>query len=60
MGLDASLKPRQALTVKATSADGATKEFEVLCRIDTPEELHYYRLGGILPYVLRSLVGGRA
>jgi aconitate hydratase len=27
----------------------------VLCRIDTPEELNYYKHGGILPYVLRSL-----
>jgi aconitate hydratase len=60
VGLDASLKPRQTLTVRATGADGATKEFAALCRIDTPEELHYYRHGGILPYVLRSLVGGRS
>ena len=58
-GLDASLKPRQRLTVVAKGKDGERK-FEVLARIDTPEEMSYYRHGGILPYVLRQLVGGRA
>ncbi len=60
VGLGDSLSPRAKLTVRATGADGATKEFQVLCRIDTPEELNYYRNGGILPYVLRQLVSGRA
>src|SRR5439155_8312 len=55
-GLDAGLKPRAVLTVRATGRDGVTKEFEVLTRIDTPPELQYFRHGGILPYVLRSLV----
>jgi aconitate hydratase len=59
-GLDDSLKPRAVLTVTAKSADGATKTFKVLTRIDTPEELSYYTHGGILPYVLRQLVSGRA
>ena len=54
-GLDASLAPRTLLTVKATASDGSAKTFQALCRIDTPEELHYYTNGGILPYVLRSL-----
>ncbi|MES2178936.1 MAG: aconitate hydratase AcnA [Gemmatimonadota bacterium] len=54
-GLDANLAPRRNLTVRATSADGTSKTFSVLCRIDTPEELNYYKHGGILPYVLRSL-----
>ena len=58
VGLGAGLKARATLTVRA-AADGATKEFKVLCRIDTPEELRYYENGGILPYVLRQLVGGR-
>ncbi|MGH7677538.1 MAG: aconitate hydratase AcnA, partial [Gemmatimonadaceae bacterium] len=57
-GLDAALKPRATLTVRARAA-GETKEFRVICRIDTPEELRYYQNGGILPYVLRQLVGGR-
>jgi aconitate hydratase len=59
VGLDKSLKARAMLTVRAHADDGAQKEFKVLCRIDTPEELRYYENGGILPYVLRQLVGGR-
>ena len=57
MGLDDTLTPRATLTVKATANDGAVKSFSVRCRIDTPEEMQYYKNGGILPYVLRSLVG---
>ena len=56
-GLSASMTPRATLTVKATSTDGVVKTFSVRCRIDTPEEMQYYTHGGILPYVLRSLVG---
>ena len=59
VGLDGRLRPRASLTVRARDAGGAAKEFKVLCRIDTPEELRYYENGGILPYVLRQLVGGR-
>jgi len=58
-GLDDSLRPRATLTVSARAADGTVKTFKVLARIDTPEELSYYKHGGILPYVLRQLVGGR-
>nr|MDQ2668920.1 hypothetical protein [Gemmatimonadota bacterium] len=54
-GLDDALAPRRTLTVKATATDGSAKSFAVRCRIDTPEELNYYKHGGILPYVLRSL-----
>ena len=57
-GVDATLNARAQLRVTARAAGGGTpKTFTVLCRIDTPEELNYYRNGGILPYVLRSLVG---
>ncbi|MDE3215832.1 MAG: aconitate hydratase AcnA [Gemmatimonadota bacterium] len=56
VGLGDAMKPRATLTVRAAGAGGTT-EFRVLARIDTPEEMHYYRHGGILPYVLRSLVG---
>ncbi|HWE41312.1 MAG TPA: aconitate hydratase, partial [Gemmatimonadaceae bacterium] len=57
-GVDQTLKPRARLQVTAKAAGGGeSKTFTVLCRIDTPEELNYYRNGGILPYVLRSLVG---
>jgi aconitate hydratase len=56
VGLDANLKPRATLSVRATGTDGSAKEFKVLARIDTPEEMNYYKNGGILPYVLRQLV----
>ncbi|HET7632902.1 MAG TPA: aconitate hydratase AcnA [Gemmatimonadaceae bacterium] len=57
LGLDDSLKPKGTLTVRATGKDGARKEFKVVARIDTPEEMRYYRDGGILQYVLRQLAG---
>ena len=41
--------------VKATAADGTSKEFGVRIRIDTPQEIFYYENGGILQYVLRQL-----
>ena len=43
------------VTVTATSADGIRKSFTTRVRIDTPNEVDYYRNGGILPYVLRRL-----
>jgi aconitate hydratase len=56
-GMSDDLKPRASLTVRARAADGTEKRFQVVSRIDTPEEISYYRHGGILPYVLRQLVG---
>ncbi len=55
-GFDDATKPRALLTVRATASDGSVKRFAVRSRIDTPEEATYYRNGGILQYVLRSLV----
>jgi len=55
-GMTNDMKHRVRLTVHAKAADGSVKSFEVLSRIDTPEELQYYKHGGILPYVLRQLV----
>ncbi len=55
-GMDSTLAPRATLTVTAAAGDGSVKTFSARCRIDTPEELQYYIHGGILPYVLRSLV----
>ncbi len=43
------------VTVRVSPATGAAKEFRALVRIDTPQELQYYRHGGILEYVLRQL-----
>jgi aconitate hydratase len=51
----AGLKPRQQVAVAITDAEGKTSQIQVLCRIDTEEELGYYRHGGILPFVLRNL-----
>jgi aconitate hydratase len=42
-------------TVRAVKTDGSEKEFDVDVRVDTPQEVEYYRSGGILPYVLRQL-----
>jgi aconitate hydratase len=41
--------------VKATRPDGSSVRFIATVRIDTPQELQYYRHGGILEYVLRQL-----
>ena len=55
-GIDDGLAAGSDVRVRATSSDGSVKEFLGTVRIDTPEELHYYRHGGILPYVLRQLI----
>jgi aconitate hydratase len=54
-GLQGDLKPRQMLIAEIVSADGAAQQIPLLCRIDTLDELEYYRNGGILHYVLRKL-----
>ena len=56
VGLDASIKPQQDLTLKITRKDGSVENVSVRCRIDTPIEIDYYQHGGILPYVLRQIV----
>ena len=55
-GITDGLTPRGEATVRAVAPDGAAREFTATVRIDTPEELRYYRHGGILPYVMRQLV----
>jgi len=55
--LGESLAPRQTLKAKIVYPDGETKEVPLLARIDTLDELEYFRNGGILPYVLRQLLG---
>jgi len=54
-GMGDAMLPRAVLTVKAVAADGRATSFTARSRIDTPEELNYFRNGGILPYVLRNL-----
>ncbi len=55
-GLAAGLKPRQELEVTIIAADGSRRTLPLLCRIDTVDEVEYYRNGGILHAVLRSLL----
>ncbi len=50
---------KRLVTVRATREDGSCVEFQALVRIDTPQEVHYYRNGGILHFVLRQLLAGR-
>jgi len=51
-----SLKPRMEASVRAKSADGKVKALSAVVRVDTPDEVSYYRHGGILQYVLRQMV----
>ncbi|MFL5634693.1 MAG: aconitate hydratase, partial [Gemmatimonadaceae bacterium] len=55
-GMDDDMKPRAMLAVRGRANDGTETTFKAVSRIDTPEEMSYYRHGGILPYVLRQLV----
>ena len=50
-----SLSPRATVTAKITFADGKTKSVDLICRIDTLDELDYFKNCGILHYVLRGL-----
>ena len=51
-----NLSPRTTLTVELyRPSDGRIARFPVICRIDTPTELEYFKNGGVLPYVLRNL-----
>jgi aconitate hydratase len=56
-GIADGLRPRGTLTVRAVGEYGRAVQFDAVVRIDTPEELVAFRHGGILPYVLRQLVG---
>jgi aconitate hydratase len=51
----AEIEPRQDVEVKVTRGDGSTTAFTARCRIDTYNELEYFKAGGILHYVLRRL-----
>jgi aconitate hydratase len=52
----AALTPKKTVTVKAKAADGTVKTFSAIARVDTPEEVSYYKHGGILQYVLRQML----
>ena len=51
----ANVKPRSKVKAIITFADGMKQAIDLLCRIDTQDEVEYYENGGILPYVLRKL-----
>ncbi|MBZ5661151.1 MAG: aconitate hydratase AcnA [Acidobacteriia bacterium] len=52
----AKLAPGMAVEVRARDAQGKERVFQTVARADTPEEVNYYRHGGILPYVLRQML----
>ncbi|MDQ4136917.1 MAG: aconitate hydratase, partial [Pseudomonadota bacterium] len=54
-GISGDLKPRQRMEAEITSPDGRVQRVPLICRIDTLDELEYFRHGGILQYVLRQL-----
>ncbi len=57
LGLDgAQIRPGMSLPVRITREDGRQEQIEVLCRIDTLNEVEYFKSGGILHYVLRQLI----
>jgi len=57
LGVGEALTPRGNVVVRAAAEDGTSRDLVMVARIDTPEELVAFRHGGILPYVLRQLVG---
>jgi aconitate hydratase len=57
LGLEGEIKPQQDVTLVIHRRDGSRKEVAVQLRIDTPIEVDYYRNGGILPFVLREILG---
>ncbi len=55
-GLAGEIKPRQRMIAEIVASDGGLKRVPLICRIDTLDELDYFKHGGILHYVLRHLV----
>ena len=55
-GLSDAIRPRSEVTVTAIATDGTKKTFHAVARLDSAVEVNYYRNGGILPTVLRSLL----
>ncbi|WP_035383466.1 aconitate hydratase AcnA [Ferriphaselus sp. R-1] len=56
-GLNGEIKPQQDITLTITRQDGSQQSVTLLLRIDTPIEVDYYKNGGILPFVLKDLIG---
>ncbi len=58
LGLEKGINPGEYLEVEIKYATGDIKKTKMLCRIDTKNELEYYKNGGILQYVLRNMING--
>ena len=58
LGLEKGINPGDQLNVEIKYATGDIKKIKMLCRIDTKNELEYYKNGGILQYVLRNMING--
>jgi len=54
-GIEEDLRPRKDVELTLTRADGRTERYTLYLRIDTLDEVEYYRHGGVLNYVLRNL-----
>ena len=55
-GVAGGIKPRMEVTLTIHRSDGSSEQVPLLCRIDTADEVAYYKNGGILHYVLRNLM----
>jgi len=54
--IEKGVKPRQEVDCEIKYADGVSKKIKLMCRIDTANEIEYYKHGGILQYVLRNIL----
>ena len=59
-GIEGGITPGMDVSCKITRADGSSEEITLLCRIDTLDEVDYFRHGGILQYVLRNMMQAAA
>jgi aconitate hydratase len=55
IGLKSGITPRMDVPCRIRRKDGTSTEIKLTCRIDTVDEVEYYRSGGILTYVLKNL-----
>ena len=60
LGIKDGIKPRMTVKLTITRADGKKDTVDLLCRIDTLDEIEYFKNGGILHYVLRMMAAGKA
>ena len=56
LNIDKEIKPREDINCEIKYVDGTIKKIKLLCRIDTTNEIEYYKHGGILQYVLRNML----